>query len=144
MDDINSFLDDLRPHLKKQVKAKTISLVESRATQSSYLYWYIGKEAANKDDYPQLQLRTDDVGIVSPGRMKLTAVAPRAKGKQLAAVAGVASQKKWSSYCEPLAGGPWTLFDYEVEVKKGIELGEIAQNIAALLRALNTAYKTAP
>jgi hypothetical protein len=144
MDDINAFLEDLCPHLQKQVSAKTISFVESRSPQSSYLYWYIGKEEDNKDDYPQLQLRTDDVGIVSPGRMSLVAVAPKARGQQLTAVVQVSSDRKWSTFCGPLAGGPWSLFTYQVEVKKGEDLAEIAKNIAGLLRAMNTAYRTNP
>lgn len=136
--DVGDFLDDLVPHIKKHVKTKTLRFQEYRATQNPIRSWYIGDPDKHRDFYPQLQFRTDDVEIVSPGRLRFTAVAPRASDAQLEALAKIAAKSKWSNFCQPSTGKNWNLFLFEVEMKAGTDLREIGRLVYDMITDLRT------
>lgn len=143
LEDVSDFLAALVPYVEKQVKFKKLKFREYQATQNPIRCWYIGDPGKHRDYYPQLQFRSDDVEIVAQGRLRFTAIAPRASKLQLEALSKIATGSKWNNHCDPGTGKAGNLFQFDVDTSQGRDLSKIGKEIYEMLNELRAKYNSA-
>jgi hypothetical protein len=139
LSDISEFLRAVAVETGSLVAPHTL---QTRETGEGYWYVWIGPNGQHKDNYPQLWLKKTDGAVIVPGHMKMVAGAPRAPKDSWKTLADVAMHPKCAVLCKPLAGGPWSLFGVEIDVKFADDsaVTHAATAIANILLALDEAY----
>jgi len=139
LDDIGEFLRAVTVELGPLVAPHQLQTTE---TSKDYWYVWLGPDGQHKDNYPQLWLQKTDAVIIVPGSMKMVAIAPGAPKDSLKTLADVARHPKCVAFCKTHTGGPWSLFNVEIDVNSGDEAAveRSAMVIANVLLAFQDAY----
>jgi len=134
--DVNAFLDVVR----EEISSRTDAALREKVTKG-FRYWWIGDDK-NKDKYPQLWLESYKAQIVSPGTLKLTAIAPMAREEDLGAFREVSMRPGISASCGKLGGGRYSLFTVTIPYGSlDNPVQRVAEVVSPILLALHEVHE---
>lgn len=131
---VGEFLDALGHEIERLLNGRQL---QSKTT-SSYHYWWLGNEGVDRDVYPQLWIDTRVADIVFPGKLRVTATAPRATEEGLKLLSQAPRDTRIANFCSPGKGGPWSLFEAQITYEQDNAVQTAAQKLADMLVVLDS------
>lgn len=131
---VDEFLNAVTERVQEMVDSP--QSLQTKQTKG-YYYWWLGEDRVGKEVCPQLLTNARVAEIVTPGRMRLTAIAHGANVQDCTRFASAATDERIASSCRPGKGGTWSLFEADIEYSQHDPVEFAAQKIAEILLVLD-------
>jgi hypothetical protein len=139
----NKEVDDFFDALRQRVQDVLPQLKEKKVQSGGSRYWCLADSDRSLERHPQLLFGSvaERPEIVTPGRLRVLAIAPTASKEQLPRLVAVAEDTALRPYAQKLSGGTWSLFRLVLPCGGQNAVEQVAAILVAALTALDGAFR---